>query len=89
MPLLNILKALYLIRSPKNNLGSLILSLVSLKVVNTILILRLLALKLKLKVSRSTKFSEDIFSDSPISNISRLVTGTTYLALFTYSTILN
>jgi hypothetical protein len=53
------------------------------------LILRLLALTLKLKISRSTKFSEDIFLNNFISNISRLIINTIYLTLFTYLIILN
>jgi hypothetical protein len=65
------------------------LSLISLKAVNTILILGLLALKLELKVSHSVKFSEDIFLDSLVDNINRLIISAAYLTLFTYSTILN
>ena len=53
------------------------------------LILGLLALTLKLKVSRLIKFSEDIFLDNSISDINRLVIDTIYLTLFTYSIILS
>jgi hypothetical protein len=53
------------------------------------LVLKLLALTLELRVSRSVKFSEDMFLDNPIGDIGRLVISTIYLVLFTCLTILN